>query len=303
MRLALLVLLLSSCAAAPLLTRPPLEPPLGAAFIDTPDGVRLYTSISGDGSRGVVWFVMGPELPSAPPYPRLTQALHAAGFATAVVHARGTGFSDGPRGDLADYSLFLKDLRQGLEFLKQRFPARPVVLFGQSAGAALALELAAGRSLPAVLVNPAWKMKYGEGMGPTFGDYVTYAANLVFRPTALTVDMNRNPSAISFEADRLEAEAMQADAVVVRFFSMRFLLAQAKVMDRCLENAKRLDAPVLVVEGTHDVLVDPAGTQELFDAIPSGKQRLVAPEGGHGSSAVETQVEAIVEWLERTVAP
>jgi alpha-beta hydrolase superfamily lysophospholipase len=299
MRLLLLAALLAGCASAPLLLRPPIDPPAKAEFISGAGDVRLYTELTGEGPRGVVWLVLGAEIASAPPYPKLTAALHEAGFATAVVHARGTGFSDGPRGDLDDYSLFLGDLRQYREVLSARFPGR-VFLFGHSAGAALALELAAETQGLAgvVLINPAWKLVYGKGMGPTFGDYLTYAANFVFRPAALTVDMNRNPSAIAFAADRAEGEAMQKDPLVVRYFSLRYMLAQSKVMDRCPGNAKRVTAPVLMIEGQHDGLVDPSGTAVLFALVPGpDKVKLVASEGGHGSSAVETQVEPILGWL------
>lgn len=297
--------LLAGCASAPLLLRPPLDPPPAAQFLSGAGGVRLYSEVQGEGPRGVVWFVMGPEITTAPPYPKLSAALHQAGFATAVLHARGTGFSDGPRGDLDDYALFLGDLRQYRQVLSARFPGR-VFLFGHSAGAALALELAAeGQGLAGVvLINPAWKLVYGKGMRPTVGDYFTYAANFVFRPAALTVDMNRNPSAIAFAADRAEGEAMQKDPLVVRYFSLRYLLAQSKVMDRCPLNARKLNAPLLLIEGRHDALVDPSGSAELFAAVPGpAKLKLVASEGGHGSSAVETLVLPIVDWLGALAAP
>lgn len=298
-RAVLVALLLPGCTAAPLLMRPPIAPPAGSEFLIGAEGVRLYAEVKGEGRRGVVWFVMGAEIASEPPYPTLSAALHEAGFSTAVMHGRGTGFSDGPRGDLWNYALFLGDLHQHLDALSARFPGR-VFLFGHSAGAALALELAATepRLAGVVLVNPAWKLVYSEGLGPTFGDYLTYAANFVFRPAALTVDMNRDPSAIAFADDRAEGEALQRDPLVVRHYSLRYLLAQSRVMDLCLANAKKVASPLLMVEGRHDALVDPAGTAELFGAMPViDKRKLVATDGGHGSSAVETLVSPIVDWL------
>ena len=135
-------------------------------------------------------------------------------------------------------------------------------------------------------------------MGPTFGDYVVYAANAVFRPAALTVDMNRDPSKVKDPADRAEGEALQQDPLVVRYFSLRYLFAQKAVMDRAARNAAAIRAPVLLVQGARDVLVDPGGNDELLAAMPGAdKRRLIAPEGGHGSSAVETSVEPLLEWL------
>ena len=95
---------------------------------------------------------------------------------------------------------------------------------------------------------------------------------------------------------------MQADPLVVRYFSMRYMLAQRQVMDRCVANAAATSAPVLLVQGTEDALVDPAGSDEILAAVRSGdKARLAAPGAGHGSSAVETMVEPIVDWLKARV--
>lgn len=97
---------------------------------------------------------------------------------------------------------------------------------------------------------------------------------------------------------------MQRDPLTVRYFSMRFLLGQKAVMDRCPANAAKVRAPLLLVEGAHDGLVDRRGTDEIFAAAGAAdKARLVAREGGHGASAVETEVGAIVQWLLARVSP
>ncbi|MBL8934144.1 MAG: alpha/beta fold hydrolase [Archangium sp.] len=142
----------------------------------------------------------------------MTSALHDAGFATAVLHPRGSGFSDGLRGHVDDFSLILTDNQRFLERLQARSPR--VFLLGASAGGAFALELAAQSSPSAiaglVLVNPAWKLRTTPGMTPTLGDYLAFAANAVFRPSALTVDMNSKPEGVEFEPDRLDGLALQA---------------------------------------------------------------------------------------------
>lgn len=297
-------LLSTGCTSYPRQTAPPLAPPDSAVFIPGTGGAQLYATIEGDPEpRGVVWYVLGPEVGSGPVYPDFTKALHEAGFATAILHARGTGYSSGVRGDIEDYALFLGDYQAFLVELRKRFAGRPLFLLGHSAGAALALHVAAtsrGALGGVILVNPAYKMIYSEGMGPSFGDYIVYAANVIFRPAALTVDMNSDPSAVKHDLDRAEAMAMQGDPLVVRHFSMRYLLAQRKIMDRSAVNIAVTDAPVLLVQGAGDALVDPRGNDELL-ALASNRDRsrLVAPRGGHGSSAVESMILPVVDWLSR----
>jgi fermentation-respiration switch protein FrsA (DUF1100 family) len=128
--------------------------------------------------------------------------------------------------------------------------------------------------------------------------------NYVLRRSALTVDMNRSPHSVEFLPDRIEGEAMQRDPVVVRYFSLRYLLAQRKVMNRCPRNLAAVQAPLLLVQGAHDALVDPASVDQLLGAARvADKCKLVAPDGGHGSSAVETMVLPIVEWLVSHAGP
>ncbi len=91
---------------------------------------------------------------------------------------------------------------------------------------------------------------------------------------------------------------MQRDPVVVRYFSMRYLLAQNQVMNACLQNTAVVKAPLLLIQGAEDVLVDPRGNEEIMAAARmADKMKLVAPKGGHGSSAVETMVDELVAWI------
>lgn len=302
MRAALVSLaLVAACASFPRVSTPPLPPPADAEWLDAGSGQRLFTQLSGPADAGAtVWFVLGPEISASPLYPSFTAALHEAGLATAVFHPRGAGYSDGLRGDTDDFPAVLADYRRFLDELTRRAPG-PLFLFGHSAGAAFALETAATSTVPlagVVLVNPAFKLKASEGMTPSFGDYLVFAGNMVFRPAALTVDMNSRPDVIAFAPDREEGRALQSDPLVVRYFSMRQLLAQKQVMDRCAENIARVDAPLLLIEGAHDALVDPKGNDELLArARNPDKGRLVAPDGGHGSSAVESFVPQLMEWI------
>jgi acylglycerol lipase len=295
---------LLGCSSFERVTKPPLEPPPGrSSWIEGAGGLRLYYSAKppDDEPWAVLYFVPGPEIGGSEPYPRFSAALQASGIATAIAHPRGSGYSDGLRGDLEDYAQFLDDLQRGLARARETFPGKPVFLLGHSAGATFALDVAARSGQPlagVILVNPAYKLIYGEGMGPSFADYVAFAFNVVFRRSALTVDMNRDPTAVRNAADREEALAMQRDPLVVRYFSMRYLLSQREVMTSCLKNAAAVGAPLLLVQGAEDALVDPRGNDEILAAAgTTDKMKLVAPRGAHGSSAVETSVAELLQWL------
>jgi alpha-beta hydrolase superfamily lysophospholipase len=133
----------------------------------------------------------------------------------------------------------------------------------------LALVARSSRLGGLVLVNPAYRLLRSGGMGPSWIDYVTYGWNFVFRRAGLTVDMNRSPPAIHELADRAEAEAMQRDSLVVRYFGLRYLIAQKRVMNRCAANAHATTAPLLLIQGARDALVDPRGNDDILAGTPS----------------------------------
>ena len=132
-------------------TATPAQPGPGADWIVGNDGQRLYSRWQCPGhARGLVWYVLGPETGAAFPYPRLTQALLDRGFAVALMHARGTGFSPGVRGDIDDYQAFLGDYGCFRVEIERRFPGLPVFLLGHNAHVAAVRRLRGAPARPTV---------------------------------------------------------------------------------------------------------------------------------------------------------
>jgi alpha-beta hydrolase superfamily lysophospholipase len=217
-----------------------------------------------------------------------------------VVHPRGTGYSEGERGDtdpgdiIGDYCEIIKGDNSYLADNEKIF------LFGHSMSCAFALEVAV--ILPGldgmILVNPPYKLKPAKGMSPGFSDYLKYIVYYVFAPHAPVVNMAGDPSVITDKSDRLESELRNNDSLLVKYFSMRCMSESKKIMDAMSENARVTDFPLLLLYGENDNIVDKSGCDEIFSAWHCDKKSYVTiKDGSHGKSTVVKGAETIAKWI------
>jgi alpha-beta hydrolase superfamily lysophospholipase len=226
-------------------------------------------------------------------------ALAGRGFEVHVLHPRGTGYSDGARGDIADLDRYLEDYRECAGAVAP--PGTPLIVVGHSLGAVFALRVAAGLPQAAglVLINPAHRYAANPGSSPTLLQYVAYAACMVVAPGTRVVDMGGRPEAVADAEDRAEAVRRRKDPLVTRWFSLRAMLAAKRVMDGAPADAARCLCPLLLVDGDADRMVDRAGHAALLDAYAGAdKTRLTVPGGGHGYATVLMATPRIADWVD-----
>ncbi len=217
-----------------------------------------------------------------------------------VVHPRGTGYSEGERGDtdpgdiIEDYCEIIKRDSSYSDENKKIF------LFGHSMSCAFAIEVAV--KLPGsdglILVNPPYKLKPAKGMSPGFSDYLKYIGYYIFAPHAPVVNMAGDPALIADETDSLESEQRNRDSLLVKYFSMRSMSASKKIMDAMTENARMVNVPLLLLYGENDNIVDKSGCDEIYSAWKGiNKSYLTVRGGSHGKSTVINGAGTIVEWM------
>lgn len=219
-----------------------------------------------------------------------------------VIHPRGTGYSEGKRGDNSDLSDFVGDYA---EIIKgdtyYRDSNRKIILFGHSMSCAIAVKVAGElqKTDGLILVNPPYKLKSAKGMSPGFWDYLKYFVYYIFAPHVPVVNMTGDPLVIKSESDRKESEARNNDPLLVKYFSMRSMMESKKIMDAMIENARQADYPLLLLYGENDMIVDKTGCDEIFNAWKGlNKNYEIIPGGSHGKSTVFNGTEILVSWME-----
>lgn len=218
-----------------------------------------------------------------------------------VIHPRGTGYSEGKRGDIARFDDFIDDqveiIKMDSDYLSQK---HKLVLYGHSMSTAVALSIGSKLSKVdgIVLVNPPYLLKKAEGASPSAGQYLRYGFYYLFAPHTPIVNMAGDPSKIRNEADRQDSESRIKDPMLVRYFSLSLMSKSKKMMDSMLENAQKVDCPLLLIYGLQDNIVEKKGCDLLFEAWKNpNKQYIIVEDGTHGKLTVLKSIHNIQDWV------
>lgn len=222
-----------------------------------------------------------------------------------VIHPRGTGFSEGVRGDIEDFSLFIDDY---IEIIKTDpdygSKNHQVVLYGHSMSTAITVTIASqlDQINGVILVNPPVILKKAKGMSPKWTQYIKYASYMIFAKHTPIVNMAGDPKWIENEEDRKESEQRINDPLLVKYFSMHMMLDSKKCMDSILELSKKVNVPLLLIYGMNDNLVDQKGCDQLYENwLCKNKKYESIENGSHGKSTVIFAKQLIEDWINKII--
>ncbi|TAL63738.1 MAG: alpha/beta fold hydrolase [Bacteroidetes bacterium] len=274
------------------------------AFITVRDGIKIfvYEYVPGSDFKNTIYIVSGITGINHNSEKEIIEILSNNENRVIVIHPRGTGYSEGKRGDGSNLSDFITDYIEIINSDKYYHDSkRKIILFGHSMSCAIALKVAGElrKTDGLILVNPPYRLKSTKGMTPGVGDYLRYIGYYIFAPHIPVVNMAGDPSVIENEADRRESEVRNNDPLLVKYFSMHYMSESKKIMDEMVENAKQADYPLLLLYGDNDMIVDKAGCDEIFAAWKNQKRDYEIINGGsHGKSTVVKGAEIIIKWIE-----
>jgi alpha-beta hydrolase superfamily lysophospholipase len=223
-------------------------------------------------------------------YERTGRLLAEAGLDVHAFDIRGHGLSGGRRVYVRKWDDYLDDLACRLQGVRE--PGRPMVLFGHSMGALIALTYACSdRPAPDLLVLsapplgarvPGWQ----RALVPVLS---RLAPALVLANPISGEQLSRDPAV---------GTACFADPLVQPRSTTRLGAELLKAMKRGRGQLDRLHVPTLVIHGGADTLV-PTQVSEPLAAVP-GVERRVLPNLRHetlNEPEGPQVVAAIVEWL------
>ena len=199
-------------------------------------------------------------------YEHVGEDFAAAGLDAHAYDHRGTGGSDGPRGDIDRWSRYHDDLGERLAAARAGADGRSVVLYAHSMGGLVgAGYLLSDRPRPDLTVLSA------PGLDSTLAWWKRRLVPIVGRlvPTlSMANDIRPEMLARDPEVGRRSA----ADPLNVRTSTTRFGAEGIAEQARVRAGARSIGGPTLVLHGLDDRLVPPAAT-EVFEGAPGVERR------------------------------
>jgi alpha-beta hydrolase superfamily lysophospholipase len=263
------------------------------------DGIRLYEQwwLPGSEPLGVVVVVHGLSEHGGR-YAQLADDLNRRGYAVHAMDLRGHGQSDGARGMILAFDEYLDDVEMLLARVADRYPDKPVFLFGHSMGGAIAALLGIVRP-PNVrgLILSAPAIQIGDKVFPVLRYLAAFVSR--FLPTLRFVRVgcrfiSRDPAVV---------QAFRDDPLV--FHGRLPVRTGAEILraaKRIQSDANRLALPLLVLHGTGDFATDQAGSRLLVARAASTDKTLRLYEGLYHevfSEPERDQVAAdLLAWLD-----
>ncbi len=177
-----------------------------------------------------------------------------------------SGKSEGKRGHMPSFEIFMDDISLLLQKAGLKFPHIPIILYGHSMGGTLVLNYALRRKpeIAGLIVTSSWlKLKNGPS---NFLISIVRFASRVFPNLSISSSSSAGPDGIS--RDKAVVEKYINDPLAHNKISLKMVISLIDAATYALNNAAKLDVPLLLMHGSGDQITDPEGSQQFYESNP-----------------------------------
>ncbi len=310
-----LLLSLAACSTLPQRDKTPLVKTdnYSEEFIPNVQHMQLFVRIwePQEAAHGNIIILHGTTLHGGL-YKTVAERLSATGYRVLALDMQGWGRSEG-KGDsgyVDSFDDYANDLYLMVRILKERYPAAPNYVMGESLGGAVAMysalrrqDLFDGVITSAVGFKPNLKLlgmrapgflndmamttaKWGTSLFPSF--------------PAIDSDLGLRYTV----EDAVVQEQMLNDPYVSHgYLPGAYISTLVEASDFIEANMQYFDKPLLLLHGSEDVLVPVSSSQELMDAVASKHKEMHVYRSPHAVLLERASVEAVsdvINFLENT---
>ncbi|MCB1175885.1 MAG: lysophospholipase [Leptospiraceae bacterium] len=234
-------------------------------------------------------------------YGNLIEAFSGTGTAFFGLDARGHGRTEGKRGHVAQFQLFVDDLADLIALAQDAHPQQPLLLLGHSMGGIIALQYALEgsnqRNLQGLIVSSAG-LELHMNLGQQIKKALAFTMARIM--PAATVDADLDVNFLSH--DPAVVQAYRDDPLVhgkISFQMGKNLLSLGKVI---FQKASHLNIPCYIFHGTGDQIVNYKGSERLYEYLTTADKTLrIYPDFYHecmneAADDKQTVLRELREW-------
>jgi len=267
-------------------------------FINSADGTRLAYRAWPVSGASITFAVIHGLGEHSGRYERFARGMAEFQMATYAIDLRGHGKSAGQRGHIDAWSQWTDDAAAVIKQVEAQASGEVVPLGHSFGGVAMLSTMLAGKAPNAkrfIVSSPALKLKV---------KVPAWKASLagILSSVAPKLAMNNDVDAGTVSRIPEIVDAYRTDPLVHGKISTRLYAEWLRAATDVLDRAKAIKVPFLILAGTDDRLIDPAGSRELHQRAPVMSElrmldgRYHEPFNDRGSDEVFT---VIADWLRK----
>ncbi len=200
-----------------------------------------------------------------------------------IMDYRGHGRSEGPKGDIKNFQFLIDDLKEFVEFLRNKHPDGAFFIMGESMGGIVSINFVAQN--PEIFSGmiefaPAVKMNLGSlSIKDILRGIVAFFVYL-FRPGKCTINAKgREEVGIK---NQIHQKYDRTNPYHLDKVSLRYILQLNKFSKKAYRAGGEIIIPIIIFQGEADKGVSVEGIKNFFQTIKSDDKKLILiPEGYH----------------------
>lgn len=234
-------------------------------------------------------------------FEKLGEILTKQNILTLALDQRGHGLSQGKRGDIKKFKIFINDAKEFINYLIKKYQTK-VYLLGESMGGIITTNYAASNNNVSgiILCSPGIKPAFNFSLSDALllPKYLFY---LIFNNKKAVIRIDNHWDLATKSKERIKE--MEKDKLFLRTLTPRLGLQIAKEMTKVMSTAEKIKIPVLILQGTADKLVSPFGAKKYYKKLASSNKKISFFKGAyHGlfsDTCGDSAREVIYNWFKK----
>lgn len=240
-------------------------------FFKTTDKLKLYEQFWKPLNPAAIFIIVHGYAEHSKRYDWVARELVSQGFGVYTFDLRGHGKSEGKRGLIKSFDNYLQDFELFLQKVQIREPNKPIFLLGHSMGGAIATLFVIRHqpTLSGLILSSAVLGQIKKNISPILIQAAILLGRIV--PNLPTISINSH----QISRDPEEVKAYKNDPLIYQgTMSAQTLSEILKASSEIKSYSNEIKLPLLILQGTNDLVVAMEGSKELYVNAKSNEKCL-----------------------------